>query len=108
MNLDLPASIALFFSLGKKPDPQQIAQAFNTDAVVHDEGHVWRGQADILAWLRAAHAKYDFIATPLTVHPGPNGIAVQARVTGNFPGGDVQLDYAFAIEDGRISELRIQ
>lgn len=107
MKLDLPSSVALFFAKSSAPDKQQIAQAFSSDAIVHDEGQVWRGQEDILAWLRAAHAKYDFVATPLAAHPSANGITVLARVTGNFPGGDVQLDYVFELEDGRISALEI-
>lgn len=103
--MDMPAAIQIFFTA---QDADAIAEAFTADAVVRDEGHTYSGRQAIRAWRVAARAQYQFIAEPFEALTRDDIVTVRAKVSGNFPGSPVVLDYRFQLADARIARLEIK
>lgn len=103
--MDIPAAIQIFFTA---QDADAIAEAFTADAVVRDEGHTYSGRQAIRAWRIAARAQYQFIAEPFEALTRDDIVTVRAKVSGNFPGSPVVLDYRFQLADARIARLEIK
>ncbi len=107
MTAPLPAPIAGY--LAEDNAGGDTARWFTEDAEVRDERATHRGQAEIAAWKRAAHAAYDYRSEVTGVEPGEaeGQHVVTCRVTGTFPGGEVMLRYRFTLEGDRIARLEI-
>jgi hypothetical protein len=103
--MNIPAAVQLFFTAH---DEDSIAEAFTAGAVVRDEGHTHRGRQAIRAWRIAARAQYQFVAEPFEALSQDDIVTVRARVSGNFPGSPVVLDYRFQLADARIARLEIK
>lgn len=103
--MDMPAAIQIFFTA---QDADAIAEAFTADAVVRDEGHTYSGRQAIRAWRIAARAQYQFIAEPFEALTRDDIVTVRAKVSGNFPGSPVVLDYRFQLADAHIARLEIK
>jgi len=99
MTLDLPKPVAAYFAAE--------IDCFAEDAVVHDEGGTHRGRAAIRQWREETAGKYNFTSEPLALERAGEKWVVRSRVTGNFPGSPVELDYAFRLADDQIVELNI-
>ena len=98
MSLDVPEPVAAYFAA--KP-------CFAEDAVVHDEGGIYRGRAAIQQWLEETTRKYNFTSQPLAVERAGEKWVVSSRVSGDFPGSPVELQYAFGLTGDQIAELEI-
>jgi hypothetical protein len=108
MDRQLPESVARFFALCNGQAGAGVATCFVDDAVVTDERRTHRGVAEIESWLREARAAFDYTSEPAGIEPTADGIRVQARVVGNFPGSPVNLAHDFVLAgDGRIERLDI-
>lgn len=103
--MDMPAAVQVFFTAD---DADSIAEAFTADAVVRDEGHTYRGRQAIRAWRVAAREQYQFVAEPFEALSRDDTVTVRAKVSGNFPGSPVVLDYRFHLTDARIARLEIK
>jgi hypothetical protein len=75
---------------------------------VHDEQHAYHGSEEIAAWKAAAREKYQYTSEPLSAHVAGQSVRVHARLTGNFPGSPVEVDYGFTLTGDKISELAIE
>jgi hypothetical protein len=104
--LSLPEPIAAFFDADKRGS-DDVARCFTSQAVVKDEGRTHSGPEAIKAWKTAASAKYSYVAEPFAIERSAGRFIVTARLTGNFPGGTVDLRYAFRLERGKIASLDI-
>jgi uncharacterized protein (TIGR02246 family) len=107
MTVSLPKVIRAYFDGSNAHDPDAIAQRFTPDGVVHDEGKVHRGRAEIAAWARGTIDKYRTMITPLTVSESDDAAAVRAKVSGNFPGSPIELTFRFELSEGGIRALKI-
>ena len=105
-DLDLPEPIAAYFEADRR-DGEAVARCFTDQAVVEDEGRSYRGSAAIVAWKSSASAKYSYTSTPFAVEQTDLWCIVTSRLTGNFPGGSVDLRYRFRLERGKIAQLKI-
>ncbi len=105
--MTLPTPIQTYFTAHAPQDGAAFAAAFAQDAVVHDEGAIHRGQAEIEAWWKAAKAKYRHRAEPLDMTEAGDKLLVRARVSGDFPGSPVVLTFTFGLTGDRIQDLRI-
>ena len=104
--LNLPEPIATYFAADRH-DAKAVARCFTEGAVVEDEGQRHCGHAAIKAWKTAASRKYAYIAEPFAQARKGDRTIVKVRLTGNFPGSPVDLQFAFRLERGKIAHLEI-
>jgi NAD(P)-dependent dehydrogenase (short-subunit alcohol dehydrogenase family) len=107
MSVPLPAPIAEYLMPDAGDDEASTARAFAADAVVRDEGKTIEGIEAIAAWRAETRRRYKHTAEPLGVSESDGKIVVTAKVSGDFPGSPVSLDYAFELRGGRIASLGI-
>ncbi len=106
MSLELPKPIAAYFTADTQ-NAAAVARSFTETAVVHDEGHTYRGRAAIEQWKANASAKYQYTSELLTCEQQAGKTIVTCRLTGNFPGSPANLRYFFELEGGKIASLEI-
>ena len=106
MSVDLPEPIANYFA-ADKTDGAAVARCFTLDGVVKDEGHTYRGLAEIQRWKTEASAKYAYTSEPFACERQGAMPVVTSRLTGTFPGSPVDLRYFFGLEGGKIASLEI-
>jgi hypothetical protein len=104
--IHLPPPIAAYFHADAS-DANAVAQCFSESGVVIDERREHRGRPAITRWKAAATAKYHYTSEPLAVDVAGPDVTVAARVTGDFPGSPVNLQYRFTLEGASIARLEI-
>ncbi len=107
MSSTLPKPIGDYIAGSNAHDASDAAQPFADDAVVRDEGRDHRGLAAIRAWKAESVEKYHPIVEVLGAAQANGRTIVTGRVSGNFPGSPVELQYAFTLSGGKISRLEI-
>lgn len=105
--MQLPPPIQTYFAARTPQDGDALAAAFAADAVVHDEGHSYRGPLAIRDWWLAAQAKYRPQTEPVDLAEADGKTVVRAKVTGDFPGSPAMLTFTFGLTGGRIRDLEI-
>jgi hypothetical protein len=108
MSLHLPRPIELFMSSENTHDTSALEACFTLDATVRDEGGTREGLKDIAEWRRETARKYQHTVTPIAIAERKGKTVVTAKLTGNFPGTPVTLDFVFKLEGDRITSLEIQ
>ena len=104
--MHLPPPIAAYFAADTS-DANVVARCFSESAVVIDERREHRGKPAITRWRAEASAKYHYTSEPLAVDVSGTEVTVTARVTGDFPGSPVELQYRFTLEGASIARLVI-
>ncbi len=104
----LPTTIRAYLSAHAAGDVDAALRAFAPDAVVTDEGHTYRGTAEVLRFLRKAGSEFTYTTELIGAERADDRhwVAIQ-RLEGDFPGGVVDLRFRFVMADGSISELVI-
>ena len=108
MPVHLPKAIELYMSSENAHDADALAACFAPDATVRDEGRTREGLKDIAAWRRETTEKYQHTFAPMAVIERDGKTIVTTKVSGNFPGSPVTLDFVFRLKDGKIASLEIQ
>ena len=106
MTLDLPKSIAAYFT-ADKGDTEAFSQCFTEEAIVKDEGHTYHGRAAIEQWKAEASTKYQYTSEPFACEQKDGKIIVTSRLTGNFPGSPIEVRFVFRLEGDKIASLEI-
>jgi len=104
--LDLPAPVAAYF-VADTTGAEAVAECFTEGAVVIDERQEYRGRTAIAQWKAEASAKFRYTVDQLGAHVSGDQTTVTGRVTGDFPGSPVDLQYRFTLEDDKIARLEI-
>ena len=104
--IHLPPPIAAYFAADTS-HANAVARCFSESAVVIDERREHRGRPAITRWRAEATAKYHYTSEPLAVDVSGPEATVTARVTGDFPGSPVELQYRFTLEGALIARLEI-
>ena len=104
--LNLPEPIAAYFDADQR-DGDAVARCFTERAIVEDEGQSHSGHAAIKAWKTAASRKYSYTCEPVSQAQKDGRTIVKTRLTGNFPGSPVELQFIFRLERGKIAQLEI-
>lgn len=107
MNFELPAPIAAYLASVNAKDASTLAGCFADDAVVHDEARDYEGVDAIKAWRLETQAKYNYTIEPIDASVDGDTVKVLARLTGDFPGSPVELDYTFVLKNDKIASLVI-
>lgn len=105
--LELPAPVAAYWMAANAGDCATAAAQFAENAVVHDEGRSHRTPSAIAAWIGETTRKYRPVVEPLRSEAAGHVHRIAARVSGNFPGSPLELDYAFTVTNGKIARLEI-
>jgi hypothetical protein len=107
MPTKLPAPIAAYFTANNVHDIDAMLAPFAETAVVKDEGREWRGSAAIRQWMQETTAKYAATVAVTDVVETDGKTLVTGRVSGNFPGSPVDLQFAVTLAGAKISRLEI-
>jgi len=108
MSPSLPEPIANYFAADRAGDAIALARCFTAEGVVRDEGGTFTGIAAIQQWHTRAKEKYHYTAEPISVSARDDEIVVIGKVTGDFPGSPITLQYAFRVTGHRIVALEIR
>lgn len=106
--IDLPIPIAIYIAAENGGDPEALAQCFADDAVVRDEGQTIEGLTAIKRWKAETRKKYQHMIAPLAVAQKDGKTIVTNRLTGNFPGSPIELEFVFTLEGNKIASLEIR
>ena len=97
-----------YFAADARRDTDALVALFTDDAVVLDEGQVWRGTSEIRAWRDGPASAFQYTTEVLGVEAAGGGNYVaRAHLEGNFPGGTVDLKLSFTVDGDRIRRLEI-
>ena len=108
MPLNLPAPVAAYIAAENGDDVTALAHCFAENAIVQDEGHTIKGLAAIQRWKTETKQKYHHTVEPLAAVQKDGKTVVTGRLTGEFPGSPVELQFVFGLEGDRISSLEIR
>jgi ketosteroid isomerase-like protein len=107
MTLTLPSPIDAYVTASNAHDTDALVGLFTEDAVVRDEGRERRGHAAVRAWRAEVEKASTSTIEPRRIAERDGLTVLTATVRGDFPGSPVDLDFAFALRDGRIAGLEI-
>ena len=86
--------------------PAEIADCFTEDGIAMDERRTHRGRAEIRKW-REEVGKIRYRQDILSAEHNGNQTVVTCRLTGDFKGSPVELDYRFDLSDDLIAKVEI-
>lgn len=107
MDLNLPVPIAIYFVAENQGHTEIVAQCFVEDAVVQDEGQTIEGLAAIKQWDSESRKKYQHTIEPIGFAQKDGKAIVTNRLTGNFPGSPIELEFVFTLDGSKIATLEI-
>lgn len=106
---DLPAVITRYLDAQRSRTAGAVADVFTPDAVVVDDGRTYATTGEITDWLASAATEYTYTTTLTAARrDGDAHYVVVNHLEGDFPGGQVDLNFRFTLRDGRISALTIE
>ena len=102
----VPDVIGQYFAALDSRDKDGLLDLFTPDAVVVDEGETWRGTSEIRTWIDHVAFRFQYTAEALGVEAaGDASYVARVRLEGNFPGGTVELNVRFDVDEGQIRRL---
>ena len=107
MSVDLPTPIAIYVAAENRGDAEALTQCFAEDAVVRDESQTIQGLAAIKRWKAETRKKYQHTIEPLVSAQKDGKTIVTNRLTGNFPGSPIELEFVFTLDGDKIASLEI-
>ena len=106
--MSAPAVITRYLAAAAAGDFAVLADCFTVDGTATDEGHTYRGRAEIIGWRESLASQFTYTATVTSSEPiSDNEYRVTAHAVGDFPGGVADLTYRFTLNDGLIADLTI-
>lgn len=103
-----PAVVTRYLAAATANDFDALADCFTAEGTVTDEGHNYRGRAEIIGWRESVASQWTFTSTVTSSEPiTANEYRVTVHVVGDFPGGVVDLTYRFVLDDDLIADLTI-
>jgi ketosteroid isomerase-like protein len=106
--LELPEVVRRYQDAHDHHDTDGAVSAFAPDARVVDEEHEFRGPDQIRNWLDTAARQYVYTRTFVGAEAiDADTWLVVNHLEGDFPGGVVDLQYRFVVNDDLIAELVI-
>jgi SnoaL-like domain len=107
MSIHLPHAIGFYLKIENSGDVEALSECFASNATVRDEGRTYEGLAAIREWKAETKKKYNHTVAPLAVAHRGGKTVLKAKLTGNFPGSPVTLEFSFVLEGGKIVSLEI-
>ena len=107
MPIHLPPAIDLYVKAENSGDVEAMSECFAPDATVRDESRTYKGLAAIREWKADTKKKYNHTVAPLEIARRDGKTVLKAKLSGNFPGSPVTLEFSFVLEEGKIASLEI-
>src|SRR5258707_8017086 len=107
MSIDLPDAVARYIAAQSRADAAGLARCFAEHAIVRDEGQIIEGLAAIGQWKAETIRKYQYTVAPLAAVQKDGTTVVICRLTGNFSGSPIELQFVFALDGDKIASLEI-
>ena len=104
---NLPKPIAVYVSAENSGDTNLFDQCFAENATVRDENETHEGLAEIKKWKAETKKKYQHTVDPVSFAEKAGKTVVTNRLTGNFPGSPIELEFVFTLAGGKILSLEI-
>jgi hypothetical protein len=104
---NLPKPIALYVAIENSGDVNLFDECFTNKAIVRDENETHTGLDAIKKWKAETKKKYQHTVDPLKVVEDRGKFIVTNRLTGNFPGSPIELEFVFTLEGDKIASLDI-
>ena len=104
---NLPKPIALYVSAENSGDTRLFDECFAAEAIVRDESETHEGLAAIKAWKAETKRRYQHSVDPQRVAEQDGKFIVTNRLSGNFPGSPIELDFVFTMQGDKIVSLEI-
>lgn len=104
---NLPRPIALYIEAENSGNVNLFDECFAADASVRDEKETHEGLAAIKDWKAETKRKYQHTVDPLRMAEHDGKFVVTNRLTGNFPGSPIELDFVFILEGEKIVSIEI-
>jgi hypothetical protein len=108
MSIQLPVPIDRYVQIANSGTPEAAPECFAPDAIVHDEGRTYEGVAAIKNWMAVTKEKYGHTVAPLELAERGGQSVLKARLSGNFPGSPITVNFSFVLADGKIHALQIR
>ncbi len=105
--MHLPPAIDLYVRAENTGDVESLSECFAPDAIVRDESHTYQGLAAIKKWKSETKKKYQHTVEPLASLQKGDKTIVTSRLTGNFPGSPIELQFVFRLDGDKIASLEI-
>lgn len=87
-------------------DSASFTACFVPDAVVEDEGRLYRGVAEIQRWIEAAFQNYRPTLQVSEAVSTEKSVVISGLVAGTFDGSPLVLHYFLAMAGDKIATLR--
>ncbi|MER8187266.1 nuclear transport factor 2 family protein [Kitasatospora sp. NPDC094015] len=106
---DLPEVVTRYLGAHDAKDVATAVASLAPEATVTDDGRTYRDPAAIRSWLEQTSTEYTYTTTLIGAErDGPDQYTVVQHLEGDFPGGQVDLRYRFALDrHQRITRLAI-
>jgi hypothetical protein len=105
---ELPPVIDAYQRAHDRRDTDTAIATFHPDATVIDEDTTFTGTEPIRHWLTDAASEYTYTRTLTSVDRLDDDVyVVHNHLSGDFPGGEVDLRYRFELNDDLIHHLTI-
>ena len=75
---------------------------------MRDEGQTIEGLAAIKRWMAETKKKYQHTIEPLVSTQKDDKTIVTNRLSGNFPGSPIELQFIFGLDGNKIATLEIR
>jgi ketosteroid isomerase-like protein len=108
MALDVPEPVAAYLAAEETKDADALSRCFTEDGTVHDEGRDYRGRNSIRQWKQEVDTKYRYVLQTVNIQTQGDKVNVRIRLTGQFPGSPIELDYIFKLFNDKIASLEIR
>ena len=106
---DLPAIITSYLKAHMARDIDVAVRSYAPDATVTDEGKTYRGREEIRQWLSRSASEFTYTIEMIgATKVAGNRYVAMHHLEGNFPGGQVDLQFRFTLRGGEISQLTIE
>jgi len=103
--MNLPNVITDLVKAQNDFDSTAYIQCFAETAEVIDEGKTYKGKQEIKKWIEYANEHHRPLMNPIEY--SIEGQALEAKVSGTFPGSPIVLTYYFDVKEDKIQSLKI-
>jgi hypothetical protein len=108
MSVQVPKVIDTYIASENADDMEALAACFTADAIVRDERRAIEGLAAIKEWKVESKRKYQHTVELIDATEKGGKTVVTAKVSGNFSGSPLNLQYVFGLDGGKIASLEIR
>jgi ketosteroid isomerase-like protein len=103
-----PDVIRRYFVAADAGDLEALAACFTPDGAVVDEDQTFVGHDEIIRWRRELAGKFTYTSELTGTESGAGNVhRAFVHIEGNFPGGQADLTFRFALDRDLISALTI-